>query len=78
MATPHRTFTVFCFRSWSEGDKGTRPSVGLLCSFVALVFLMPTLVHLGHYGQMELRVTGLHLHSQGLQANVTFARKKRI
>jgi hypothetical protein len=50
----------------------------LVCSFIALVFLMLTRLFLGHYGEKKLGVAHMHLHKQVWRASATLIGNQRI
>jgi hypothetical protein len=50
----------------------------LVCSFIALVFLMLTRLFLGHYGEKKLGVAHIHLRKQVWRASATLIGNQRI
>jgi hypothetical protein len=50
----------------------------LVCSFIALVFLVLTRLFLGHYGEKKLGVARVHLRKQVWQASATLMGNQQI
>jgi hypothetical protein len=50
----------------------------LVCSFLALVFLMLTRLYLGHYGEKKLGVARVRLRTQVWQASAALLGNQRI